>query len=318
MSHRIAVVAYEGAQLAAIYGLRDLLEEASSLDAKRTGNKRLEVLLLDAGEPLPDTSLTALILPPSLRDSLPQLTPELRRWLSARHAEGTVLCSVCVGAFLLGQLGVLDGRPATTHWQVGEAFAERHPKVALDTDRLVVDDGDIITAGGMMGWVDLGLRLIDRLLGSTTVLETARTFIVDPGVREQKFYRTFSPVLNHGDEAILRTQRWLQSRFHTNTKVPEMAAVAGLGQRTFLRRFQRATGLKSATYVQHLRVAKARELLESSQRSQQEIAWEVGYEDVGAFRNVFSRLMGLSPMEYRRRFAPQAPSARSSSENTAS
>ncbi len=156
-----------------------------------------------------------------------------------------------------------------------------------------------------MAWVDLGLRLVGRFLGPSTLLMTARYFLVDPGGREQRFYSAFSPVLTHGDEAILKVQRWLQSVIGKSPSVVMMAAKAGLGKRTFLRRFKRATGLRTTEYVQHLCVGKSRELLELTSMSQQEIAWKVGYEDPGAFRRVFVKLMGLSPGEYRRRFAPQ-------------
>ena len=134
-------------------------------------------------------------------------------------------------------------------------------------------------------------------------MSTARTFIVDPGGRDQRFYSVFSPVLTHGDKAILKVQRFLQSHVTENTTVDEMAKIAGLGRRTFLRRFHQATSFKTTEYVQNLRVAHAREYLERTDMTQQQIAWEVGYEDSSAFQRVFVRLIGLSPREYRHRFA---------------
>lgn len=304
MDHHVAVVAYEGAQLAAVHGLLDVLETAARLDEEATGRRRLQVHHVRASAlPRPRAPYAALVLPPSLGESPPVAPPaELGRWIRRRHAEGTTLCSVCVGAYLLAELGLLDDRPATTHWALGEHFAERFERVRVDTDRLIVDDGDVITAGGLMAWIDLALALIGRLLGPSVQLTTARYFLVDPGGREQRFYRTFSPSLTHGDEAVLRVQRWLQRHFAEPVSVPQMAAVAKLGERTFLRRFVRATGLKTTAYVQHLRVGRARELLETSRMSQQEVAWAVGYDDAGAFRKVFRRLLGVSPVEYRRRF----------------
>ena len=204
---------------------------------------------------------------------------------------------------MLAETGILDGRTVTTHWALGATFAARFPRVRLDLDRLLVDDGDLLTAGGVMAWVDLGLRIVDRYLGPTTVLAVARHFLVDPGGREQRFYSAFAPVLTHGDGAILAAQRWLQNTCAEHVDVPRMAAVARLGERTFLRRFLRATGLRPTEYLQHLRVGKARELLERSDRSVDEVAASVGYEDTGAFRKVFARVLGLSPSEYRRRFA---------------
>jgi transcriptional regulator GlxA family with amidase domain len=293
--------------LAAIAGLRDLLDTAGSLAAEQGGTLRLTARILEIPEinANPANVLTALILPPSLSRTRPgPLPPALARWIKLRYSEGTLLCSVCAGAFLLADLGILDGRRVTTHWALSEEFAARYPRVCLDTDRLLIDDGDLITAGGLMAWTDLGLRLVSRYLGPVATIATARFFLIDPGGREQRFYRIFTPLRTHGDEAILRVQRWLQANIgETSTTVDRMAAEAGLGRRTFLRRFQAATGFRTSEYIQQLRVGSARELLELSTKSLQEVAWEVGYEDPGALRKVFARWMGLSPGEYRRRFA---------------
>lgn len=305
----IGILRYPGAQEAAVLGLLDLLENASRLRPELADARPLGVRILDAEAGLPGTprGLKALVLPPSLGQGAPPTYPgPLVAWLVDRHAEGTLLCSVCAGAFLLAETGLLAGRPATTHWALKEAFLARHPEVLLDTDRLLVDDGDILTAGGLMAWVDLGLKLVHRFLGTATLLATARHFLVDPGGREQRFYTSFAPTLDHGDAAVLRVQHWLQKRAGARVSLPEMAARARLGERTFLRRFQKATGLRPTEYLQLLRVGKARELLEQSDLAVEEIAWRVGYEDTGAFRKVFQRVMGLTPGEYRRRFSVNA------------
>jgi transcriptional regulator GlxA family with amidase domain len=270
------------------------------------------VRILDpaAGALALDRTLTALILPPSLGQDLPDDPGgSLRSWILDRHREGTLLCSVCAGGFLLAETGLLAGRPATTHWAAKARFAARYPEVLLDTDRILIDDGDIITAGGLMAWIDLGLLLVGRFLGPTAVLSTARLFLVDPSGREQRFYSTFAPVLDHGDQAILRTQRWLHHHSAERVDIARMAAVAHLGERTFLRRFQRAAGLRPTEYLQYLRVGHARDLLERSDLAVDEIAWRVGYQDPGAFRKILQRLTGLSPGEYRRRFAYPPPAS---------
>ncbi|MHA6642812.1 DJ-1/PfpI family protein [Mesorhizobium sp. A623] len=123
--------------------------------------------------------MDVLILPPALGAPI---TPEVARpvvgWLRDCHAAGSVVASVCAGAFLLAETGLLDRRTATTHWTLAEASSSRFPQVTLDTDRLIIDDGDIITAGGLMSWTNLGLRLVDRFLGSTVMLEAAQILLV--------------------------------------------------------------------------------------------------------------------------------------------
>lgn len=203
---------------------------------------------------------------------------------------------------MLASAGLLDGREATTHWALVKDFERHFPGVDLNPDMLVVDDGDIMTAGGIMAWTDLGLKLVDRYLGPTTMLETARFLLVDPGGREQRFYSTFSPSLAHGDEQILAVQHYLQKSFCEPTTVTDMADKAGMSKRTFIRRFQHATTLNPSEYLQHLRIGQARKLIEGSRQSVDQIAWNVGYTDTSAFRKVFYKLVGLTPKEYRNRF----------------
>lgn len=312
----IAVLAYPAAQLAAVHGLTDLFIVAERLARQRLGTRRplLRISQLEAdaagtvarrldtgggapGEP------QVIILPPSLGE--PPLGPEhagLVAFLKQRHAGGTALASVCAGAFLLARTGLLDGRAATTHWSYAERLGRQFGAVRVEADKLVIDDGDIITAGGLMAWTDLGLKLVDRLLGPTAMLETARFLLVDPPGREQRYYSAFSPRLAHGDAAVLKVQHWLQKAGTREVTTATMAARAGLEERTFLRRFTRATGLRPTEYCQHLRVGKAREMLEASTRPIDQIAWDVGYDDPGSFRKVFLKVTGLTPGDYRRRF----------------
>jgi transcriptional regulator GlxA family with amidase domain len=155
-----------------------------------------------------------------------------------------------------------------------------------------------------MAWSDLGLRLVDRLLGPEVTVATARYMLFDPAGREQRHYSNFAPRLNHGDAPVLRVQHWLQVTGARDVSLSEMAGRAGLEVRTFGRRFQKVTGLRPTEYCQHLRVGRAREMLEVSARPVAQIAWEVGYGDEAAFRKVFRRVVGLAPGAYRLRFRP--------------
>lgn len=318
----VALVQYPGAQLAALYGLTDLILVAGRLAAAKAGPET-PALRVSHWQMAPDTATPVctfdsdareartsqkhrpafVILPPSLGDApSPALAAQLSPWLTQWHQAGAVLTSVCAGAFLLAATGLLKGRAATTHWSYQATLAARHPDIVVDTDKLVIDDGDIITAGGLMAWTDLGLRLVERMLGPSVMLETARFLLIDPAGREQRFYSSFAPQLQHGDAPILKVQHWLQATGARNADIAAMARKAGLEERTFLRRFSRATGLKPTTYCQHLKIGKAREMLELGRQPIDRIAYAVGYEDPGAFRKVFQKVMGLTPGEYRRRF----------------
>ncbi|WP_336799668.1 GlxA family transcriptional regulator [Kaistia sp. MMO-174] len=317
-STEIGLVLYPDAQMAAVLGLGDLFAVANraalrlgKVDAEpiRVSHWRQDgpggpvVRVFDSAPEGATGEPAALIVVPSLLGPIEAaVAAPYAAWMRGFHAAGGTLVSVCAGIFLLGETGLLSGRAVTTHWVLGERFRQRFPDARLDLDRLIIDEGDIITAGGLMAWTDLGLKLVDRYLGSEVMLDTARTLLVDPPGREQRYYSTFVPPLEHGDRAVLQAQHWLHGLGARDASLEDLAARAGLEQRTFLRRFRKATGLTTTEYLQQLKVNRARESLQFSALSVDQIAWEVGYGDPGAFRKVFARIVGLSPVEYRRRF----------------
>ncbi|MBI2256120.1 MAG: GlxA family transcriptional regulator [Proteobacteria bacterium] len=312
----IGILDYPGAQASALHGLTDMFLVANRLCAEQ-GLKDAAILRVShwhlghdgqvirgfTSSEAAAKSLDVLILPPSLGDPVwtAQRAP-LLRFLKNLHGKGTVMSSVCAGAFLLAEAGLLDGRPATTHWSLAEELQARFPEIAVDADKLVIEDGDVITAGGVMAWVELGLKVIERFISPAIVLGVARFFLVDAAGREQRFYSAFRPKLAHGDEIVLKVQHWLQRHALEKVTLPQMAAQARLGERTFLRRFRHATGLNPTRYLQSLRLTKAREMLELTNQKIDQIAYRIGYEDPGAFTKLFQSQIGLTPSEYRRRF----------------
>jgi transcriptional regulator GlxA family with amidase domain len=248
--------------------------------------------------------LTVLVVPGNEQATLkPVEDGPLIRWLCQQHDRGAVIAGVCGGVFLLAKTGLLSGRQATTHWALSDQFAVQFPDVLLESDHMVIDYGDVVTAGGVLAWADLGLRLVERFLGPTVMSETARYMLFDPPGREQRYYSDFTPNMKHGDGPILKAQRWLSAHRERPASVAELAAQSGLESRTFLRRFTKATGIKPREYQQRLQMSRAREILEFSCTSIDEIASHVGYVDIDAFRRVFRRITGLTPSDYRRRFS---------------
>lgn len=323
----IGIVLYPGVQLAAVLGLADLFAFAEKVVVEKVAVKQDKIaapvlrvshwqrqgsnnglVRVHDSRPGEDQLPDVLILPPSLDDPIsPEEAAPYTEWLCALHAAGTTLASVCAGAFLLGETGLLDGRTATTHWMYAESFMARFPGVQLDVDQLMVDGDDILTAGGVMAWTDLGLRLVDRYLDAATMLATAQVLLVDPPGRQQRYYSAFSPRLAHGDADVLRVQQWLHETDAKEVVLTDLAQRAGMEERTFQRRFRAATGLTTTKYSQRLRVGRAREMLQSTRLPIDRIAWDVGYMDPGAFRKVFTRIVGLTPGEYRRRFSSSLP-----------
>ena len=297
---RIAIIAYDGVQMSAVLGLTDLLEIANRYGAE-TGAGQIGHEIMGSGS-LPEAQFDAVWLPPNLTGQKGRDDAALHAWLRDRHRAGAVICSACAGAFWLGHAGLLDGRPVTTHWALEQEFRAAFPAAQLQAESILVDDHDIVTAGGVMAWTDLGLHLVKRWLGTEIVSQVCRHMLIDPDGREQRNYRSFRPRLDHGDTVIRDLQVWMEAHVSADLSVPKLAARCGLPERSFQRHFTRATGLSVSTYVQELRVERARGLLERSQMPVNEICWAVGYEDPSAFSRLFRSMSGLSARDYRKRF----------------
>lgn len=297
---QLAILNTLGAQQSAIHGIADMFQLLLRLSPDGRPC-RVDVHILSE-EMLDDRPLDALIFPPSIEDIAIPSDSRFIPWTRHRHAQGVLTCSVCAGAFWLGHCRLLDHRPATTHWALEARFRADFPKVDLQLDHILIDDHDIITAGGLMAWLDLGLFLTGHWFGPEMVSRLARQLLVDPAGREQRHYSGFRPNRTHGDTAIERAQRHIEAHFSAPLSGPDLASIAGLSPRTFQRRFEAATTYTPANYVQHLRIDKARSAFERAQGSTAEIAWSVGYQDVSSFSRVFKSITGLTPGTYRARF----------------
>ena len=317
-AHEIGIVHYPGAQAACILGLTDLFGVASTIarDQRRSGQSPLRVThwqplhsrdanlscVYDSaprGTPMPRT----LIIPPTmvhLPD--PDVPAGVVSWVRNRHAAGGMLVSLCSGAFILAETGLVDGKSVATHPICAEALAKRFPQIVVDVNRRIIDYGDIVTAGGFLAWVDLGLFLVDRILGPTMRAETARFVLSDSAAGEARCFTGFAPPQTHGDRAVLRAQEWVHMRDGRGVSLAAIATAAGLERRTLLRRFASATGMTPIDYCRAVRIARARELLEGGDTSQKQIAQSLGYKDVASFARVFRKAVGSAPGAYRKRF----------------
>lgn len=315
--NEIGLVIYPGVQMAAIHGLTDLfltanrMMEVDGVDEPpirvshwetAQGMAQPERVFASMRNPL--GPLFALVIPPRLGEPpSPELAAPFVDWLRQQHADGITLSSVCAGTFLLAETGLLAGRIATTHWMHADTFRHRFPAVRLEVDQLLTDEGDMLTAGGVMAWTDLGLRLVEHMRGGAAMIATARALLIDPPGRQQRFYSRFQPSLDHDDQPVIRAQALLRDHAGKDLTLAALAECAGLEERTFLRRFRAATGLTTTQYAQKLRIAQAQELLQMKADSIDQIAWEVGYADPASFRKIFTRITGLSPSAYRRRLS---------------
>jgi transcriptional regulator GlxA family with amidase domain len=252
-----------------------------------------------------DTEHFDLIIIPALFGDLEPVLhrPDILEWLVMQHSEGACICTVCAGAFLAASAGLLDGKRATTHWALADDFRRRFPTVILKAEKMLVDEGDIISAGGVTAYLDLCLYLVSRF-GSPELASTlTRTLLIDCARQIQSPYSSHTFQRDHGDAAISKSQAWLEVNVTNTVTITQLANVAGLGERTFTRRFKKATGDTPSDYVQLLRIENARKMLETSNDTIESIVQKVGYEDTSSFRRLFKKHTYLSPSAYRKRFS---------------
>jgi transcriptional regulator GlxA family with amidase domain len=238
---------------------------------------------------------------PSLEDAVERnaaVVPWLRRW----HKRGAAIASVCSGVGLVAATGLLDGRRATTHWGIAERLREKYPKVKWMPEFMVTEDHGFYCGGGVNAALDLSLFLVERYCGHDIAMQSAKALLIETPRAWQAGFAIVPLKTEHSDETISRAQEWLHENFHQTFPLEAPARRVGMSLRNFVRRFQQATGDSPLIYLQKLRIAAAKRLLEGDQRTMQEISDAVGYQDAAFFRKLFERHTGVTPSAYRRRF----------------
>ena len=226
------------------------------------------------------------------------VVPWLRRW----HKSGAAIASVCSGVGLVAAAGLLDGKRATTHWSLSERFLQKYPKVQWMPELMVTEDSGFYCGGGVNASLDLSLYLVERFCGHEIAMQSAKALLIEMPRAWQAGFAIVPLKTEHSDETISNAQKWLHQNFQHNFPLDAPARSVGMSLRNFVRRFKQATGDSPLIYLQKLRIAAAKRLLESDHRSMQEISDAVGYQDVAFFRKIFQRHTGTSPSAYRHRF----------------
>ncbi|MGB5542458.1 MAG: helix-turn-helix domain-containing protein, partial [Gammaproteobacteria bacterium] len=220
-------------------------------------------------------------------------------------ASGALTTSICSGSLLLAASGLLDGLDATTHWGYSDMFRRHFPKVRLRRERILVPAGDghrLITAGGASAWADLLLYLIARLAGAEESRRLAKVYLLEPHQDGQLCYASLTARRQHDDQLIADAQVWAAEHYDEPSPVSAMAGQSGLSERGFLRRFRRATGQSPVEYIQTLRVEEAKHMLETTGKTIDQIATEIGYSEPSSFRTAFRKQVGLPASAYRKKW----------------
>lgn len=278
-----------------------------SLDGKPYADINGRQIIPDGS--LADCPVPHLIIVPDLHldpmAPLPNEFTPLADWIVGAYQHGAMITSVCSGALLLAATGLLNGIEATTHWGYSDMLLRYFPAVRVQRQRMLVPAGDghrLITAGGASGWADLLLYLIGRLAGEQEARRIAKLYLLEPHADGQLCYASLTAGRQHDDQLIAHAQIWAAEHYDASNPVGLMAKQSGLSERSFLRRFRRATGQTPGEYIQTLRVEEAKQMLETTDEPIEHIAAEVGYSEPSSFRSAFRKQVGLSASVYRRKW----------------
>lgn len=248
---------------------------------------------------------TDLIIIPSsvpLHQKTGTYDASLLEWIREQHKAGAEVASMCSGAFLLASSGLLNGRNCSTHWAHANAFRQQFPKVNLQADQLITDENGLYTNGGAYSFLNLMIYLVEKYYNRQTAIYCSKLFQIEVNRNSQSSFAIFTGQKLHGDAIIEKAQTYIESKLHEKISIEELSSSFAVGRRNFDRRFIKATGNTPIEYAQRVKIESAKKAFEVSRKTVNEVMYEVGYTDVKAFREVFRKITGLSPLEYRSRY----------------
>jgi len=318
---KIGIIVYESCTASMIFGVLDILSFANSQQKSQKGRQLFELeIISETGEPVKSFSQFSiqarrniktkvhydLIYIPGFVGVVEEVLLKQKKivqWIKQQNKKEIILTAACNGNFLLAEAGVFHGKRATTHWSLIDVFRSRYKDITLEPEKIIVDNGNIISAAGVTACCNLALFLIERYGSKDLALTSAKVFLVDSGRKVQTPYQMYQVSKNHGDDEILCVQNWLEKKYNEKITLDGMMNVCHLGKKTLIRRFKKVTGETPLIYLQKLRIENAKRILESKNLSFNEITWKVGYNDVSSFHKAFKSETGLTPMEYRSKFS---------------
>ena len=252
---------------------------------------------------------TDLIIIPSLNhnyENAVRANTVLIDWIAKQYKNGAEVASICTGAFILAASGLLNGKICSTHWAVSESFRSMFPEVNLQTDKLITDENGIYTNGGAYSFLNLIIYLVEKYYGRQTAIFCAKVFQIEMDRQSQAGFIIFKGQKLHGDNIIKEAQAYIESNIHERISVEQLSAKFSIGRRNFDRRFIKATGNTPVEYLQRVKIEMAKRTFETTRKTINEVMYEVGYSDVKAFREVFRKITGMAPLEYRSRYNKEA------------
>jgi transcriptional regulator GlxA family with amidase domain len=320
MKHLTIVVPDGDNNVSSITGSYEIFKKANEF-WKQQGRKELFTIQLagvsrkvEYNEGLftvkPNTNIAAitktdLIIIPSLNHNYQKSVKgnkHLIEWIARQYKNGAEVASICTGAFLLAASGLLDGKSCSTHWSVADNFRNMFPKVKLQTDKLITDENGIYTNGGAYSFLNLIIYLVDKYYNRQTAIFCSKVFQVEIDRSSQSAFTIFAGQKTHGDDMVMKAQAYIENKLDEKVSVTHLSTRFAVGRRNFDRRFIRATGNTPIEYAQRVKIESAKKAMETSRKTVNEVMYDVGYSDAKAFRQVFKKITGMSPLEYRNKY----------------
>jgi transcriptional regulator GlxA family with amidase domain len=248
---------------------------------------------------------TDLIFVPAVIGDIPsalELNKDFVPWLIKQYRQGAELASLCIGAFLLASTGLLNGKKCSTHWRSANLFRTMFPEVNLVDDRIITEEQGLYSSGGANSYWNLLLYLLEKYTDREIAIVASKVFAVEIDRKNQSAFIMFNGQKTHEDEPVKKAQEFIENNISDRISVEELALKFAIGKRNFERRFKKATNNTPVEYMQRVKIEAAKKCLETSRKNVNEVMYDVGYTDTKAFRTVFKKITGLSPIDYRNKY----------------
>ncbi len=258
---------------------------------------------------LEEVKKTDLIIIPAIDGDLQKAIEENKDfipWIIQQYKNGAEVASLCLGAFLLAATGLLNGRQCATHWMAANAFRQMFPEVNLVTEKIITEEHGIYSSGGAFSYLNLILHLIEKYAGHDMAVLSAKIFAIEIERTSQSSFMIFQGQKEHRDDEVKKVQEFIEANFKDKLTVEQLADMFGIGRRSFERRFKKATSNTVVEYIQRVKVEVSKKSFETSRKNINEVMFEVGYSDTKAFRDVFKKITGLTPLDYRNKYNKEA------------
>ena len=267
---------------------------------------------IHADKLLDEVGTTDLIFIPALSGDMKtalELNKEFIPWIAEQYYRGAEVASLCVGAFILASTGLLRGKKCSTHWLFANEFRAMFPDVTLVDGNIITEEHGLYSSGGATSYWNLLLYLVEKYTDRDTAILASKFFAIDIDRNSQSAFMMFQGQKEHDDAEIKHAQAFIEENFNDKITVDELADMNALGRRSFERRFKKATNNTVVEYIQRVKIEAAKRALEKSRKNISEVMFDVGYTDTKAFRDVFKKITGLTPIEYRNKYNKHAIAA---------